>query len=47
MQRHSTSQVENKRGKTFKWGSGGWEAEACTPRKKEKDYAGSESHSPN
>jgi len=30
MQRH-TSHLENKRGEAFQWGSGGWEAEACTP----------------
>jgi hypothetical protein len=23
--------LENKRGKTLQWGTGGWEAEACTP----------------
>jgi hypothetical protein len=28
MQRHTTSHLENKRGKAFQWGLGGWEAEA-------------------
>jgi hypothetical protein len=31
MERHTISHLENKRGKALQWGSGGWEAEACTP----------------
>jgi hypothetical protein len=31
MQRYTTPHLENKAREAFQWGSGGWEAEACTP----------------